>query len=195
MNPLTPTAPAAVPTPNLGALTTTDLQERVVSAADDLARSPNSETRERYLTVLSALEGRGDASRGRERALKPQRVTPDNTSVYNNHLHGRYELFIDGTLAAYLRYEMHRGELWALRTTVDPDYRPSKVQALLIEEVLTESLRRRVAVLPFCPETREHLAAKREFHKLVPREHWSRFTLRPPRKSRRRRAASADPGK
>ncbi|MCC9175337.1 GNAT family N-acetyltransferase [Arthrobacter sp. zg-Y179] len=176
---------------DLGTLTTTDLQELAASAAEDLAGNQNGETKERYLAVLSALEERHDANRGRERALRTHTVTPENTTVYNNRLHGRYELFVNGTLAAYLGYEMHRGELWALRITVDPDYRSKKIQTLLIEEVLADSLRRRVAVLPFCPETREHLAAKREYHKLVPREHWPRFTLRSPRKSRRRRAASA----
>lgn len=172
---------------DLGSLSTTDLQELVSAAAEKLASVQNGITKERYLTVLAALEGRSDPSRGRERALKPQNITPENTKAYNNHLHGRYELFVDGTMVAHLKYEMHGGELWALRVSVDPDYRRRKVHTLLIEEVLADSLRRRVAVLPFCPETRIYLASKPEYHRLVPREHLSRFVVRSPQASRRRR--------
>ena len=183
--------PIGLPT-NLRALSTSDLQELVAAAAEELARSQTEETKARYLTALSALEGRSTASRGRDRSVKPQKVTPQNTSVYNNHLHGRYELFVDGTLAAYLKYEMHRDELWALRVTVDPDYRRKKVHALLIEEVLAEALRSRVPVLPFCPETRAYLAAKPDYQKLVPREHRARFAARTPLK-RRLAGAAANP--
>ncbi|MCQ2001605.1 GNAT family N-acetyltransferase [Arthrobacter zhaoxinii] len=174
---------------NIGDLSTSDLQDLVASAAEDLAGVQDGATRERYLTVLAALEGRPDTSRGRERALKPQKVTPENTTTYNNHLHGRYELFVDGTLVAHLKYEMHGAELWALRVSVDPDYRRKKVHTLLIEAVLADALRRRLPVLPFCPQTRAYLAGNPEYRRLIPREHWSRFAVRTPRQARRRRAA------
>lgn len=188
--------PDAAPKPaelphNLADLSTSDLQDLVASAAKDLARIQDGATKERYLTVLAALEERADTSRGRERALKPQKVTPENTTTYNNHLHGRYELFVDGTLVAHLKYEMHGAELWALRVTVDPDYRRKKVHALLIEDVLADALRRRLPVLPFCPQTRSHLAGKPEYQRLIPREHWSRFAVPNARKARRRRTAPA----
>lgn len=184
------TAPLPADLPgDLGLLSTADLQKLVAAAADELHDDQDGGARDRYLAVLDGLERRGDPRRGRERSVKPKAVKPANTTVYNNHLHGRFELFVDGTLVAYLKYEMHRGELWALRVTVDPDYRRRKVQALLIEEVLADALRSRIAVLPFCPLTRAHLAARPEYRRLVPREHRDRFTPAPQRKLRRRRPA------
>ncbi|MCC3274104.1 N-acetyltransferase [Arthrobacter zhangbolii] len=120
-------------------------------------------------------------SRGRAQRRKPApkggKTGIPNATVYNNRLHSRFELFVNGTMAAYLQYEMHGGELWALRIIVDPAYRQRTAETLLIEEVLADARRSRIALLPFCPRTRAYVAARPEYLPLIPRQHRARFAV------------------
>ena len=123
----------------------------------------------------------------RRTAAKASKAALTNATVQNNRLHSRFELFVDGSVAAYLQYEMHGGELWALRIIVSPAYRQRTAETLLIEELLADARRSRIALLPYCPQTRAYVADHPEYLPLIPREHRARFAVAPARRRRRLR--------
>lgn len=173
--------PWAVPD-NLASISLRQLENLCDQAFEELEKeAPDEGARDCYLALRDALQARTAQSRG---TSGPAAV---RTVVHDNHLLGRFELYADGALAAYVQYSVRGGQIWMLRTSVHEDYKALSLQTQLIGEALANVHRRRLAVLPFCPATRAFMAVHPQFAQLIPAEEQPRFPLRMPKKRRRPR--------
>lgn len=165
---------------NLESIALHQLEKLCDQAFEELEKEDPAEgARECYLALRDALQSRTALPR---EASAPAAL---RTVVHDNQLLGRFELYADGVLAAYIQYQVRGGEIWMLRTCVHEDYKALSLQTQLIGEALAHVHRRRLAVLPFCPATRAFMAVHPQFAQLVPAEEQSRFPLRMPKKRRR----------
>ena len=105
-------------------------------------------------------------------------------SFRDNALFARFELFHDGTMAGYLHYEMRGGEVLLLNAVVDSRFPREAVEAALIESVLLNAHRRRLAVTPYGVQAREFLNAHPQYLGLLMPSQRVGFTRRAPSDSR-----------
>ncbi len=123
---------------------------------------PPMESREQYEALVEELE--------RRETIAETRVPQSQLrgTFRDNPLFSRFELFSDGRMAGYVKYEMHGGNVLLLQAVVDPRFRRMEVEPLLIQHVLLNAHRRRLAVAPYCPQVREFLAENPQYLALLP---------------------------
>ncbi|WP_181036317.1 GNAT family N-acetyltransferase [Arthrobacter sp. B1805] len=92
-----------------------------------------------------------------------------STSFRDNPLRSRFELFSDGDLVGTLTYTLRAGHLTLQKTLVTDDIYQAELEADLIRRALLNAHRRRLAVRPYCPQTRQFLNDHPQFRSLVPR--------------------------
>jgi hypothetical protein len=100
-------------------------------------------------------------------------------TVQNNLSSRRFEIYHDGHLAGYLRYQMNGSELWLLNTQMT-GLPPTRVLSdLLIRNAVESAFRHRVSMLPFCPMVRQFVGENPQYLSLVPAARRDLFHLAP----------------
>jgi predicted GNAT family acetyltransferase len=73
------------------------------------------------------------------------------TTIINNEAANRYELHVNGELAAVAGYTLQASSIALVHTKVEPEFVGTGRAQQLIAEVLADARRRNLAVLPYCP--------------------------------------------
>ncbi|MFJ6000664.1 GNAT family N-acetyltransferase [Arthrobacter sp. NPDC092385] len=132
---------------------------------------PSLATRQRYDALVHEL-GR------RERQAEQRGSVEDAREKFrDNALFSRFELYRNGIMAGYVQYEMRGGDVLLLHTVIDPRFRRTGLEPVLMQAVLLNAHRRRLAVMPYCPEAQDFLTAHPQFLSLIPARQRRRFRL------------------
>lgn len=99
--------------------------------------------------------------------------------IENNQVLRRYELFEQGDLAGFVQYSMSGDELWLHYTQLKRRYKSEEVIDALFLHILEDVLRRRLALMPFCPAMRAFMGERPEYTQLVPPLWQDRFLAAP----------------
>ncbi len=86
----------------------------------------------------------------------------------DNPVSSRFELFHDGTMVGYVKYDMRSGRIRLLETVVGPAYRRAGLETVLVREALLNAHRRRLAPIPYCRHAQAFLAENPQFRALIP---------------------------
>ncbi len=90
----------------------------------------------------------------------------------------RYELAVDGEVAAVVEYTLRPGVIALNHTETRPDFEGQGVAGRLVRAVLADVRARGLAVLPFCPYVNETIRRHpEEYLDLVPVDQRARFDL------------------
>ncbi|PPB47720.1 hypothetical protein CI784_00550 [Arthrobacter agilis] len=172
-------APAPSPEPDvppdLAAVSTRDLRllcNRVYQRLD--TAYPGAESREQYHAIVGELEHR-EAEAEHRGAPESVRETFRDT-FRDNALFSRFELFRNGVMAGYVQYDLRGGQVLLLHAVIDPKFRRMGLELHLMQAVLLNAHRRRLAVMPYCPEAQDFLAAHPRYLALLPTRQRRRFT-------------------
>ena len=113
-----------------------------------------------YETLVELIE---------ERAQEATRSSdePVREGFRDNALNRRFELHIDGTLAAYLKYRIMAGRITLIEGAKQPDFCDQGVEATLLRHVFLNTHRRRLSVVPLCPMVFAFLADHPEYQVLA----------------------------
>ncbi len=118
--------------------------------------------REDYEAVIHALEGRETRAAEQMESAKLREKFRDNT------VSSRFELFHDGTMVGYVKYDMRAGRIRLLETVVGPSYGRSGLEPVLIRQALLSAHKRRLSPVPYCPHAQAFLAENPQFRALIP---------------------------
>jgi predicted GNAT family acetyltransferase len=99
------------------------------------------------------------------------------TVVCENPKSSRFVAYVDGNVAGHIQYELHGSHIWVLSTLMDPRFEEPGVEDVLIGEMLRETQRRRLALLPFCLRTRAYLSHHPRYLALIPPTERNKFRL------------------
>lgn len=86
----------------------------------------------------------------------------------DNPVSSRFELFHDGTMVGYVKYDIRAGRIRLLETVVGADHRHSGLEPVLVRQALLSAHRRRLAPIPYCPHAQAFLAENPQFRALIP---------------------------
>ena len=95
--------------------------------------------------------------------------------IENNQELRRYQLFERGDLAGFVQYSMRGDELWLHYTQLKRRYKSEEVVEALLQHILDDVLRRRLAIMPFCPAMRSFMVERPQYTALVPPLWQARF--------------------
>lgn len=132
---------------------------------------PAPETRERYGALVEELERR------ELQAERRGQVDDAREKFRDNALFSRFELYRNGVMAGYVQYEMRGGSVLLLHAVIDPKFRRLGLEPVLMQAVLLNAHRRRLAVVPYCREAQDFLAEHPQFLALIPARQRRRFRL------------------
>ncbi len=99
------------------------------------------------------------------------------SSVSNNLTASRFDIYVDGLVAASAHYRMEAGHMSFIYTEVNRRLEIPNVVPQLLRGCLEDAHRRRLAVLPYCPVVWEYLRHHAEFVELIPLSERRRFRL------------------
>ncbi|MUK00471.1 hypothetical protein GM708_00135 [Vibrio cholerae] len=131
---------------------------------------PTLETRERYDALVEELERR------ELRAETRGSVDDAREKFRDNALFSRFELYRNGVMAGYVQYDMRGGNILLLHSVIDPRFRRLGLEPVLMQAVLLNAHRRRLAVMPYCPQAQDFLSENPQFLSLIPAKQRRRFT-------------------
>ncbi|AUZ87877.1 hypothetical protein CVO76_09725 [Arthrobacter agilis] len=117
---------------------------------------------EDYEAVVEALTDRVARAAERTESQKLREKFRDNP------VSSRFELFHDGTMVGYVKYDMRAGRIRLLETVVGPAYRQAGLEPVLVRQALLEAHRRRLAPIPYCRHAQTFLAENPQFRALIP---------------------------
>lgn len=88
----------------------------------------------------------------------------------DNFMVRRFELFVDGDLAGYLKYEMHGSQVILLDTVIRAEFSSpdSGIEGTLIRRMFLNAHQRRLAVRTRCRRVRAFLTEYPQYRSLVP---------------------------
>ncbi|MUK03381.1 hypothetical protein GM708_16600 [Vibrio cholerae] len=86
----------------------------------------------------------------------------------DNAVNSRFELFHDGIMVGYMKYDMRAGRIRLLETVVGSSYRRAGLEPVLVREALLNIHRRRLAPVPYCRHAQEFLADHPQYRALIP---------------------------
>ena len=89
----------------------------------------------------------------------------------------RYEVRVDGELAAFTAYKTRPGIIAFIHTEVEEGFRHRGLGERLIAYALDDARKRELAVLPFCPFVQSFIQAHRDYADLVPQGQREAFEL------------------
>ncbi|MGB9034221.1 MAG: N-acetyltransferase [Paeniglutamicibacter sp.] len=98
--------------------------------------------------------------------------------IENNQELRRYQLYERGDLAGFVQYSMRGDELWLHYTQMKRRYKSEEILEALFLHILDDVLRRRLAIMPFCPAMRIFMVQRPGYAHLVP-ELWQARFLEP----------------
>lgn len=138
-------------TENLTALSTRQLRVLVNQAYKMIDTDyPPSGALERYEMITEELEHR--AQQAAERGNGSMDAGHQLKETFrDNPLYCRFELFIDGTLAAYVKYTMAGAQIVLLDGVEQPTFRDQGIDATLMRHVVLNAHKRRLGLIPQCP--------------------------------------------
>jgi predicted GNAT family acetyltransferase len=79
----------------------------------------------------------------------------------------RYEVHVDGDLAAVLAYKLRRTRIALIHTEVAPTHRGQGIAERLARFALDDARHRGLRVIPTCPYVRSFLDGHPEYHDIV----------------------------
>ncbi|MEC5199743.1 putative GNAT family acetyltransferase [Arthrobacter sp. PL16] len=120
---------------------------------------------DRYEMLVEELEYR--ARQATERGTATQTRNRPREAFRNNALYCRFELFIDGSLAAFLKYTMDGGQVVLLDGAEQPGFRDQGVDAILMRHAVLNIHKRRLNLVPQCPMAFSFLADNPEYRILI----------------------------
>ena len=132
---------------------------RVFKAID--SPSPPYGALDLYETLAELIEDRA------QKAIDQGIELPVRESFWDNTLNRRFELHIDGTLAAYLRYRMTGGRIALIDGAEQPEFRDQGVETTLLRHVFLNTHKRRLSVVPQCPMVFAFLADHPQYQALA----------------------------
>ena len=115
-----------------------------------------------YEAVVQAITDR--ESRASERAETEQL----REKFRDNPAASRFELFHDGVMVGYVKYDLRAGRLRLLQTVVGSAHDRSGLEAVLVRKALLNAHRRRLAPVPYCGHAQAFLAENPHFQALIP---------------------------
>jgi predicted GNAT family acetyltransferase len=118
--------------------------------------------REDYEAVVEALDARNARAAERTESAKLREKFRDNT------VSSRFELFHDGIMVGYVKYDMRAGRIRLLETVVGPTYGNAGLEPVLVREALLSAHRRRLAPVPYCRHAQAFLAENPQYRALIP---------------------------
>jgi uncharacterized protein len=99
------------------------------------------------------------------------------TTVENRPDRGRYEIRVDGALAAFTAYELHGPRTAFTHTETEAGFDGQGLASQLIREALDDVRAHDGSVLPYCPFVRAFIERHPEYLELVPQAFRARFRL------------------
>ncbi|WP_104168132.1 GNAT family N-acetyltransferase [Arthrobacter sp. SX1312] len=115
-----------------------------------------------YEAVVEAITDR--ETRASERAETEQL----REKFRDNPAASRFELFHDGVMVGYVKYDLRAGRLRLLQTVVGSDHDRSGLEAVLVRKALLNAHRRRLAPVPYCEHAQAFLTENPHFQALIP---------------------------
>lgn len=100
---------------------------------------------DRYQMLVDELERRAAAAESSGVAKTAREKFRDNP------LYCRFELFTDGSLAAYMKYTMTGGNLTLVMGTELPGFRDQGADQTLMRNIVLNAHKRRLNLIPRCP--------------------------------------------
>ncbi|MHA7145391.1 GNAT family N-acetyltransferase [Arthrobacter sp. TmT3-37] len=120
---------------------------------------------DRYEMLVEELELRAQHAAGRG---------PDTGSVHHikegfrdNPVYCRFEFFIDGDLAAYMRYRINGGQVILFDGVEQPAFRDQGLDVPLMRHVVLNTHKRRLGLVPRCPMALSFLADNPQYEPLT----------------------------
>jgi predicted GNAT family acetyltransferase len=89
----------------------------------------------------------------------------------------RFEILADGELAGFVQYYLSGDEIAFTHTQTDDRFRGQGMASHLMQSSLDAARDRHLAVLPYCPFTRDWIAGHPEYADLVPPDRHQQFGL------------------
>lgn len=133
---------------------------------------PPAEATERYEAIAEELDLRSTQTTDhdlRSGQIKDAGVAERAQEIFrDNPLYCRFELFIDGTLAAYMKYTMHGGQLNLTDGVEQPGFRDRGIDMVLMRHIMLNTHKRRLRVVPQCPSAFAFLADNPQYLTLAP---------------------------
>jgi predicted GNAT family acetyltransferase len=124
---------------------------------------PPLEVRERYEALVEELEHREQTAQ----APAPVEPTGQRGTFRDNVLYSRFELYRDGLMAGYVKYELRGGEVLLIQAVIDRRFRTMGLEPVLMQAVLMNAHRRRLDIAPYCAESQEFLRENPQFLRLL----------------------------
>ena len=147
---------------DLAALSTRQLRVMVNQAYKLMDTGyPPAGALDRYEMIVDELEHRAQQAAERGSVDQPKETFRDNP------LYCRFELFIDGTLAAYVKYTMVGAQVILLDGVEQPEFRDQGLDATLMRSVVLNAHKRRLSLVPQCPMALTFLADHPQYQVLT----------------------------
>jgi predicted GNAT family acetyltransferase len=155
---LTPEDLAALPTRHLRVLVNQAYQ---VMDTD----YPPAGAIEGYEMVVDVLERR--AQQATEGGVPSGTVHQVKETFRDNPLYCRFELFLDGDLAACMKYTMKGGQVILIGGMEHPEFRDQGVDATLMRHIVLNIHKRRLSLIPQCPMAHTFFADNPQYQTLT----------------------------
>lgn len=116
---------------------------------------------ELYETIVGELERRTHLATERPFVQEPKGAFRDNP------VDCRFELFVGGALAVYVKYRMNGGQLILLEGVEQPRYRDEGLDATLMRHVVLNAHKRRLSLVAHCSMAYFFLAENPQYQALT----------------------------
>jgi predicted GNAT family acetyltransferase len=124
---------------------------------------PPADAVDRFASVSEEIGNRERQARQRAPRQQPKETFRDNA------LYSRFELYVDGTLAAYAKYTMTGAHVHLTDGIEQPAYRDLGLDTTLMRHVMLNAHKRRLDIVPGCPMAFAFLADHPQYQTLAPR--------------------------
>jgi predicted GNAT family acetyltransferase len=104
-------------------------------------------------------------------------ATTPNIRVVDVPERSCFEILVGDETAGFTEYRRRPGRISFLHTWIEPRFEGQGLGSELVGTALVEARAQRLAVLPFCPFVRAHIAAHTEYLDLVPPTMRAKFEL------------------
>ncbi|WP_052273760.1 GNAT family N-acetyltransferase [Arthrobacter sp. L77] len=115
-----------------------------------------------YAAVVAAITDRESRAAERAEAEQLREKFRDNPAA------SRFELFHDGVLVGYVKYDLRAGRLRLLQTVVGSAHHRQGLEPVLVRKALLNAHRRRLAPVPYCAHAQAFLTENPHFQALIP---------------------------